>query len=540
MKRLLCCALLVAMAFCAVAEEALTPGAEAVPVQAAPVDPFIPREALDLALPAEASEAAGPETEPDGAAANRTWEVSDWGDFISKANSAGNGDTIVIESDISQGGKNPVRIDGKTVTLDLQAGLTGSKASTAIGIAGSGGMAITGWNWNTIESCGTAVFVFNGCALTLRDVTIANCYNTGVENKGTFTMKSGGITDCGSFTGNGYGVYNWGSFTMTGGDITGNKTSVLNYGSFAMRGGWITGNGRGVCTEMSDTVLTVSGNVHIKENTEYDVLLQKGQAVAVDGALHANAEIGITLSDDNLPGPGAPVVVTRGLRGNGTADNFIVWGDYEKRINADGELEVALKVPGDPTLPAAPDYTLLAKLSASGNTAMKLKWTDVDGAEGYDVYFGKRGGRLKNVATVTGATSHKLSGLDRAEVYGAYVTAWVTEGGKKTAVGEPSPTVYAVAGGYDRKWCNPKSVSVKQSSLTLKAGKTAKIRASVAGVKAGRKVLREEKPLRYYSSNANVATVSGDGKVTAIAAGKCTIWAVANNGVRTGVKVRVK
>lgn len=540
MKRLLCCALLVTMAFCAVAEEGLTPGAEAVPVQAAPVDPYIPREALDLALPAEAGAAANPEAEPDGAVANKTWKVYDWEDFISKANSAGNGDTIVIRSDISQGGKDSVCIDGKTVTLDLMYGsLTGSEASTAIGIFGNGGLTITGGK--TIK-CDVAVGVTGGCALTLRDVTIANCYNAGVDNKGTFTMESGGITDCGSVTGYGYGVYNWGSFTMKGGDITGNRTGVLNNGSFAMRGGWITGNGQGVHTVYtSDTAITVSGNVHIKGNTKYDVLVKKGQTVAVDGALHANAEIGITLSDDNLPGPGAPVVVTRGLRGNGTADNFIVWGDdYEKRINADGELEVALKVPGDPTLPAAPDYTLLAKLSASGNTAMKLKWTDVDGAEGYDVYFGKRGGRLKNVATVTGATSHKLSGLDRAEVYGAYVTAWVTEGGKKTAVGEPSPTVYAVAGGYDKHWCNPKSVSVKQSSLTLKAGKTAKIRASVAGVKAGRKVLREEKPLRYYSSNANVATVSSDGKVTAIAAGKCTIWAVANNGVRTGVKVRVK
>ena len=46
--------------------------------------------------------------------------------------------------------------------------------------------------------------------------------------------------------------------------------------------------------------------------------------------------------------------------------------------------------------------------------------------------------------------------------------------------------------------------------------------------------------VRFYSTNANVATVDANGKVKAIAKGSCTIYAIANNGVRASVKVKVK
>jgi len=46
--------------------------------------------------------------------------------------------------------------------------------------------------------------------------------------------------------------------------------------------------------------------------------------------------------------------------------------------------------------------------------------------------------------------------------------------------------------------------------------------------------------VRYYSSNANVAVVNGNGKVKAVGKGRCVVYAIANNGVRTSVKVTVK
>ena len=130
--------------------------------------------------------------------------------------------------------------------------------------------------------------------------------------------------------------------------------------------------------------------------------------------------------------------------------------------------------------------------------------------------------------------------LKKASTYKAYVRAWEKTGGKKQYVGEASPIVYAITGGYTNSRCNPKSIEVKKSALSLKVGKTAAIKATVKGVKRHRKVLQHCGLVRFYSSNANVAVVNGSGKVTAMAPGKCTIWVLASNGVRASVKVTVK
>jgi len=59
-------------------------------------------------------------------------------------------------------------------------------------------------------------------------------------------------------------------------------------------------------------------------------------------------------------------------------------------------------------------------------------------------------------------------------------------------------------------------------------------------VKSGRKVVAHERALRYYSSDRNVATVSASGKIKARGRGRCTIYVIANNGIRASVKVKVK
>ena len=109
----------------------------------------------------------------------------------------------------------------------------------------------------------------------------------------------------------------------------------------------------------------------------------------------------------------------------------------------------------------------------------------------------------------------------------------------KTYIGKASPTIHAITGGYTKKTANPKTVTVKASRVTLLTGKSSTIKASVKGVKSGRKVLAHVKPLRYYSSNRNVATVSSAGRIRAKGAGSCTIYVLANNGVRAAIKVKV-
>ena len=46
--------------------------------------------------------------------------------------------------------------------------------------------------------------------------------------------------------------------------------------------------------------------------------------------------------------------------------------------------------------------------------------------------------------------------------------------------------------------------------------------------------------VRFYSTDANVATVDANGRVKAVGKGSCMIYAIANNGVRSKAKVNVK
>jgi uncharacterized protein YjdB len=170
-----------------------------------------------------------------------------------------------------------------------------------------------------------------------------------------------------------------------------------------------------------------------------------------------------------------------------------------------------------------------------------VKWQKVKGAEGYDVYFARCGKDYgsKAKASVSGC-SVRFTKLKKRTEYKAYVKAWKKVKGKKIYIGKASPEVHAITGGYDAKNCNAKSVKLNKASLSLAVGKSKTLKATVKGVKSGKKVLEHVRKVRYYSSNLNVATVNRNGKVKAVGKGSCTIWAIANNGVRTSVKVTVK
>ena len=133
----------------------------------------------------------------------------------------------------------------------------------------------------------------------------------------------------------------------------------------------------------------------------------------------------------------------------------------------------------------------------------------------------------------------RVSGLKARTEYKAYVRAWMKEGGKKVYLGD-SPEVHAITGGYDAKRCNAKSVRLNKSSVTLKVGRHVTLKATVKGVKSGKKILAHVRKVRWYSSNVNVATVNSSGRIKATGKGRCTVYAIANNGVRASVKVVVK
>ena len=192
---------------------------------------------------------------------------------------------------------------------------------------------------------------------------------------------------------------------------------------------------------------------------------------------------------------------------------------------------------------AKANFTLLARMTDcdSSKKALRVRWTKVSDADGYDVFFARCGKdyKSKNVATVT-STSVRYGGLKKKAEYKAFVRAWKRVDGRKVYIGKASPEVHAITGGYDSRRCNARCVTLSRTRLTLKVGKSKTIRASVKGVKSGRKLIDHERKVRWYSSNVNVATVDRNGKVKAKGKGACTLYAIAINGVRSSVKVTVK
>lgn len=201
---------------------------------------------------------------------------------------------------------------------------------------------------------------------------------------------------------------------------------------------------------------------------------------------------------------------------------------------------------------AAPEPTVrgifMAKITAKGKSSLILSWNKIDGAEGYDIFFAKcnkkdKKTKCKMVETVKGNKTFKWTkkGLKEKTAYKAKVKAWVMKDGKKTYV-RTSPVVHAYTSGGTRFFTNAKSVTVKKTSVSLKVGKTYKIKGSVTKLQKGKKLMPagHAPKLRYVSSNKKIATVSKSGKITAKSPGSCKIYAIAVNGARKTIRINVQ
>ena len=181
-------------------------------------------------------------------------------------------------------------------------------------------------------------------------------------------------------------------------------------------------------------------------------------------------------------------------------------------------------------------------LKASGaNKAISLNWTKVPEASGYEVYAAQysKGAKYKLVKTLDNkaSVSWKQTGLKKATSYKYYVRAYATVNGKKVYLTK-SNTAYVVTNGG--KATNVKKIRIKKSAITLKKGKTQKLKLSVTYEKKNKKLLNNTAKYVYTSSDNKVATVNKKGVVKAAGKGKCTITVRAQNGVYATVKVTVK
>ncbi len=173
---------------------------------------------------------------------------------------------------------------------------------------------------------------------------------------------------------------------------------------------------------------------------------------------------------------------------------------------------------------------LMAKGTAKSKNTVKLSWKSVPGAGKYVIYGTKCGkkNKYKYIKTVKGnsCTINKL----KKETQYKYVVAAV-KGSKVYAV---SKTVHVTTAGGNTG--NYNKVKLNKKSLSLKKGKSGKIKATLKHDKSKVNIHRK---LAWESDNIKVAKVK-NGKVTAVGKGKCYVYAYTQNGVYAKVKVTVK
>ncbi len=182
-----------------------------------------------------------------------------------------------------------------------------------------------------------------------------------------------------------------------------------------------------------------------------------------------------------------------------------------------------------------------ARASQITEKNIKLTWNRVKGADGYEVYGNRCNTKKwiyeyklkKNIKN-----GDKKSYIDRKCKKGTYfkyiVRAYKIIDGKKVTIAASKTIHVTTKGGKNG---NAKSVKVNKNKVTLKAGKTWRIKASE---------IKESKPLRhhrevsYESSRPKALSVSRKGVIKAKKKGKYTVYAYAQSGVYKKVQVRVK
>ena len=295
----------------------------------------------------------------------------------------------------------------------------------------------------------------------------------------------------------------------------------------------------------SATVATKPTAKNLKYNGKAQALVTSGKASG------GTMQYAIGKDKKTAPTTGWSKSIPKGTK----AGTYYVWykaaGDASHIDSAPAFVTATIKAAAKPTpkpAPAKVSGTLMAKAKSKGKKNLVFSWNKIQGAAGYDIFFARcnyNGKKLvcKNVKTIKGNETFTWTktGLKKKTAYKAYVKAYVMKDGKKTYV-KTSPRIHAFTGKGSKNYTNAKSVKVKKAEVTLKKGKTFKIKGKVIKVKKNKKLMsvKHEPKLRYTTSNGKVATVSSSGKITAKGKGSCIIYVYAHNGVSKQIKVTVK
>jgi hypothetical protein len=182
---------------------------------------------------------------------------------------------------------------------------------------------------------------------------------------------------------------------------------------------------------------------------------------------------------------------------------------------------------------------IAAKAIAKGKDQASISWNKVSGAASYEVYFslcntkGKEH-QPKKIATVKG-TSYVVKNLKKNTFYKFYVIAKDSKGKQisKSLMG------HFITGDVKGKETNAKSLKLNATKVSVKVGKTYKVKGTVAAVKKGKKLHTHCETLRFVSSNSAVATVDANGNIKGVGKGWCRIYVQTANGIWQTVEVTV-
>ncbi len=171
--------------------------------------------------------------------------------------------------------------------------------------------------------------------------------------------------------------------------------------------------------------------------------------------------------------------------------------------------------------------------------SVTLTWNKVKNADGYIIYGARCGKDLKKVATVKGnsTTTKTIKKLKKSALYKYKVKAYKVVDGKRKVLLK-SNMVHVVTKGT--AYTTVKSVKASTKAVTLKVGKTKKVKAAYKKVNPSKELRKHTDYIRFISSDTSVATVKDNGKITAVEKGTCKVYAYAANGKRCKIKVTVK
>lgn len=179
---------------------------------------------------------------------------------------------------------------------------------------------------------------------------------------------------------------------------------------------------------------------------------------------------------------------------------------------------------------------LRAKTKASKSKySVRLSWQKIKDADGYIVYGAKCGEntKMKKLKTIKNGSTTNWTQTDRKK--GTYYK-YIVVAYKDDEVLTVSQSVHETTPGG--KLGNPSAIeNVKDTKLTVTAGKTAKLSAKV---KANKKYSKHVSTLRYESTNTEVAAVDQNGVITGKKAGAAYIYIYTQNGLYKKIKVTVK